>query len=183
MSPLRAVDYSRYSTDKQRLASIADQQELNRRYIASKGWTHVGSFDDAAAGGENQLRRPGFLRMIADAEAGRFDVLVCEAPDRLARKPSDLSALHDRLTFAKVEMPPLLPISVIVLPFPFFGSTEFAEVESSSQFLRSKQDCEVWNRSVLYTRLDPLAVNQKATRLDRDRHANPVTHERLRSAT
>ena len=78
MSPLRIVDYSRYSTDKQRLASIADQQELNRRYIASKGWTHIGSFDDAAASGENQPRRPGFLQMIADAEAGRFNVLVCE---------------------------------------------------------------------------------------------------------
>ena len=104
MSPLRAVDYSRYSTDKQRLASIADQQLLNRRYIEAKGWKHAGSYDDPASSGENQLRRPGFLRMIADAEAGRFDVLVCEAADRLARKLSDLSALHDRLTFAKVEM-------------------------------------------------------------------------------
>ncbi len=104
MALIRAVDYSRYSTDKQRLASIADQQELNRRYIVAKGWAHTGSYDDPATSGDNQLRRPGFLRMVADAEAGRFDVVVCEAPDRLARKLSNLSALHDRLTFVKVEM-------------------------------------------------------------------------------
>ena len=104
MALIRAVDYSRYSTDKQRLASIADQQLLNRRYIASKGWTPTGSYDDPASSGDNQLRRPGYLRMIADAEAGRFDVLVCEAPDRLARKLSNLASLHDRLTFASVEI-------------------------------------------------------------------------------
>jgi DNA invertase Pin-like site-specific DNA recombinase len=34
-------------------------------------------------------------RMTADAEAGRFDVLVCEAIDRLGRKLSDVADLFD----------------------------------------------------------------------------------------
>lgn len=37
----RAVIYARYSTDKQRQESIADQIELCRRYAVEQGWEVV----------------------------------------------------------------------------------------------------------------------------------------------
>ena len=82
---LRAVIYARYSSDNQRDASIADQVEVCRRYIARQGWTLSATYDDRAQSGASRFR-PDFQRLLADAEARRFDVIVAEAIDRLGRK-------------------------------------------------------------------------------------------------
>jgi site-specific DNA recombinase len=100
---MRAVIYARYSSENQREASITDQVEVCRRYIERQGWTVAGVYDDAAISGASRMR-PGFLRLLADAEARRFDVVVCEAIDRLGRKLADVADLYDRLTFARVEI-------------------------------------------------------------------------------
>ena len=42
--------------------------------------------------------------MLADAERGRFDVIVVKALDRLGRKLADIADLHDRLQFANVTI-------------------------------------------------------------------------------
>jgi site-specific DNA recombinase len=60
-------------------------------------------YDDRAISGASRFR-PGFQRLLADAEAGRFDTVVCEAIDRLGRKLSDVADFHDRLTFFKVQI-------------------------------------------------------------------------------
>ena len=99
----RAVVYARYSTEHQRAASIADQVEVCRRYIDRNGWTLTKCYDDAAISGASR-HRPGYLRLLADAEAGKFDVLVCEAVDRLGRNLADVAGLYDQLTFARVEI-------------------------------------------------------------------------------
>ena len=100
---LRAVIYARYSTEIQREASIEDQVEVCRRYAAALGWTVVGRYEDAAISGANSLR-PGFQRLLADAGERRFDVVVCEAVDRLGRKLSDVAAMFDRLTFLGIKL-------------------------------------------------------------------------------
>ncbi len=41
---------------------------------------------------------------MTDAEAGRFDVVVCEAVDRLGRKLSDVADLFDRLAFRRIAV-------------------------------------------------------------------------------
>ena len=46
---MRAVIYARYSSENQRAASIEDQIEICRRYIAQQGWTHTQTYDDRAA--------------------------------------------------------------------------------------------------------------------------------------
>ena len=79
---MRVVIYARYSSDMQRAELIEDQIEVCRRYIQSQGWTFVASYSDAAISGASR-QRPGFLRMIDDAERRKFDVVVCEAVDRL----------------------------------------------------------------------------------------------------
>jgi site-specific DNA recombinase len=100
---MRAVIYARYSSDNQRVESIEDQQEVCRRYITQNGWTLTGTYDDAAISGSARFR-PGFQRLLADAEARRFDIVVCEAIDRLSRKLADVADFHDRLVFHKVKM-------------------------------------------------------------------------------
>ena len=100
----RAVVYARYSTEHQRAASIADQVEVCRRYIERNGWTLTKCYDDAAISGASAHQRPGYRRLLADAEAGLFDVLVCEAVDRLGRNLADVASLSDQLTFARVQI-------------------------------------------------------------------------------
>jgi hypothetical protein len=53
--------------------------------------------------------------MMADARCGRFDVLVCEAIDRLGRNLSDVSAAFDELVFARIAVPIFLIASVKVV--------------------------------------------------------------------
>ncbi len=98
---LRAAIYSRYSSDNQREASIEDQLEVCRRYIERQGWQLVETYSDAAISGASKFR-PSYTRLIADAEAGKFDIIVSEALDRLSRNLSDTAALYDRLKFSRV---------------------------------------------------------------------------------
>ncbi len=100
---MRAVIYARYSSENQRIESIADQVELCRRYAAAQGWTVVDTYSDAAMSGASNMR-PAFQRMMSDARRGSFDVLVCEAIDRLGRNLSDVSAAYDDLVFARVSL-------------------------------------------------------------------------------
>lgn len=100
--PLRAAIYARYSSDNQREESISDQIEVCRRYCTQQGWDVVATFDDAALSGSSTMLRPGYQRMVLAADAQAFDVVVCEAVDRLSRRLSDVAALHDRLTFRDV---------------------------------------------------------------------------------
>ena len=100
---IRAAIYARYSTDNQREESIADQTEVCRRYAERQGWQVVGHYNDPAVSGASRFR-PGFTRLLADAESRRFDVLICEAIDRLGRRLADVSDFYDRLSFCGVRI-------------------------------------------------------------------------------
>ncbi len=100
---MRAVIYARYSSDNQRSESIEDQLEVCRRYITRMSWTLTGTYDDPAMSGSSRFR-PGFQKLLADAEERRFDVVVCEALDRLSRKLADIADFYDRLTFHGVKL-------------------------------------------------------------------------------
>ncbi len=100
---MRAAIYARYSTDMQRQASIDDQSEVCRRYIERQGWTLVDTYADPATSGSSAFR-PGFQRLRTDAGARRFDVVVCEAIDRLSRNLGDIAKLFDELTFNNVQI-------------------------------------------------------------------------------
>ncbi len=100
---MRAVIYARYSSDNQREASIEDQIEICRRYIDRQGWTLIHIYQDRALSGASD-QRPAYQQVLADAEAGRFDVLVCEALDRLGRRLADVARLYDHLEFRGVVL-------------------------------------------------------------------------------
>ena len=100
---MRAVIYARYSSDLQRAASIEDQIEVCRRYAAERGWTIIRTYADAAISGASRFR-PAFQNLLADAGRKLFDIVLCEAVDRLGRRLADTADLQDRLSFHGVKL-------------------------------------------------------------------------------
>jgi DNA invertase Pin-like site-specific DNA recombinase len=99
----RAVIYARYSSENQREASIEDQIEVCRRYAARMGWDILEEYSDAAVSGASAFR-PGLSRLQVDARARRFDIVLCEALDRLGRNLADVARLFEELTFLGVQV-------------------------------------------------------------------------------
>jgi DNA invertase Pin-like site-specific DNA recombinase len=100
---MRAAIYARYSTDLQREASIEDQVRICRQRIEQQGWQLTATYTDAATSGASRLR-PGYQKLLEDARAGTFDVVVAEALDRLSRDQEDVAALFKRLSFVGVKL-------------------------------------------------------------------------------
>jgi site-specific DNA recombinase len=100
---MRAAIYARYSSDNQQDASIEDQIRLCRERAEKEGWEIVGQYKDRAISGGSMLRS-GIQRLIEDALAGRIDVVLAEALDRLSRDQADIAAFYKRMRFADVEI-------------------------------------------------------------------------------
>ncbi|HWT51470.1 MAG TPA: recombinase family protein [Caulobacter sp.] len=100
----RVALYARYSDDKQSAASIEDQFRVCQIYADRQGWTPAGRYSDAAISGSTVILRPGVRSLLHDAMAGKFDVVLAEALDRLSRDQEDIAALFKRLRFAGVPI-------------------------------------------------------------------------------
>ncbi|GBQ27353.1 DNA resolvase [Gluconacetobacter sacchari DSM 12717] len=100
---MKVALYARYSSDNQRDASIEDQLRACRSYADTQGWTIVDSYSDRAISGAS-LIRPGIQDLIADANAGRFQILLTEAMDRLSRDQEDIAGLFKRMSFGGVKI-------------------------------------------------------------------------------
>lgn len=93
-----AVLYARYSTDKQRETSIEDQLRALRARAKTEGWTIVATHADEETSGATPVHaRPGGAHLLADALAGRFDVLMIESLDRLSRDIGEQDRVVKRL--------------------------------------------------------------------------------------
>ena len=101
---MRVAIYARYSTDNQRVASIADQFRVCRLHAEKQGWKIVEEHSDQAISGSTLILRPGIQALVDDALRGRFDVVLAEALDRLSRDQEDIAGLYKRLRFAGVPM-------------------------------------------------------------------------------
>lgn len=100
---MRAVIYARYSSDKQREASIEDQVRVCRAHIEREGWKLAEIYSDAALSGATTLR-PEYQKLLTDARNGKFDIVVAEALDRLSRDQEDIAGLFKQLTFAGIKL-------------------------------------------------------------------------------
>lgn len=100
---MRAVVYARYSSDKQREASIEDQLRLCQDLIERSGWAQVQVYTDRAISGAT-LFRPAYQELLADARARAFDVVVAEALDRLSRDQADVARLYKQLQFLGIKL-------------------------------------------------------------------------------
>jgi site-specific DNA recombinase len=101
---LKAAIYARFSSDKQTDKSIEDQVALCRAICEHEGLTVVGVYDDRAISGASTLNRLGWQRLMRDARAGKFAVVVAEALDRISRDQEDLAGIHKRLKFSGIDI-------------------------------------------------------------------------------
>lgn len=88
----RAAVYLRVSLDATGEGLAVDRQrEACLSIIAARGWTLAGEYvDNSISATDAKKSRPGYNRLAADLEAGRFDALVCYDLDRLTRQPRQL---------------------------------------------------------------------------------------------
>lgn len=99
----RAVIYARYSSDRQREASIEDQIRLCAERAQREGWKVVQHYTDHALSGAS-LMRPGIQALMRDAREESFEVVIAESLDRISRDQEDIAGLYKRLRFAGVAM-------------------------------------------------------------------------------
>jgi DNA invertase Pin-like site-specific DNA recombinase len=101
---VKAAIYARFSSDRQTDKSIDDQVALCRALCTSEGLAVAAVYDDRAISGASTLNRLGWQRLMRDAAAGHFDVVVAEALDRISRDQEDLAGIHKRLKFAGIAI-------------------------------------------------------------------------------
>ena len=89
--PLRVTYYARVSTDKdEQRSSLENQVQYYTELIRSKpNWTYIPGYVDEGISGTSTRNRDSFLRMIADAEAGRFDFIITKEISRFSRSTLD----------------------------------------------------------------------------------------------
>lgn len=101
---MRAAIYARYSSDRQDERSIEDQVRLCREAAARLGGGVAGIYADYAISGAHLKSRPEACRLLEDAKAGQFEIVIAEALDRLSRDQEDVAHVFKRLTFAGVRI-------------------------------------------------------------------------------
>jgi len=98
---IRVAVYTRKSTDENLngdFTSLDSQAEYCKAFIKTRepeGWQHYPqAYVDPGYSGGN-MERPGLRKLVADAKAGKFQVVVCYKYDRLTRNTRDFLALLD----------------------------------------------------------------------------------------
>ncbi|WP_419914596.1 recombinase family protein [Hoeflea sp.] len=100
----RVALYARYSSDNQSVSSIEDQFRICRDQAARDKWKVVGAYKDAAISGASVTLRPGIQALLQDAQAGKFDMVLAEALDRISRDQADVAILYKHFKFAGVTL-------------------------------------------------------------------------------
>lgn len=101
---MRAVSYERVSSEMQVDGFSLDvQHRANVALIEGRGWQFVGSYREEGASAKTTAR-PVFQRMLAEARAGRFDVIVVHKLDRLSRSLTDMMNIMRELESIKVSV-------------------------------------------------------------------------------
>lgn len=89
--PLRIALYVRVSTDsEEQISSLANQNAYYTEFVAGNPkWTLEEIYADEGITGMSVKKRAGFNRMITDAKAGRFDLIITKMVSRFARNTVD----------------------------------------------------------------------------------------------
>ena len=103
---LRGATYIRMSSGKQEDSPERQRGDINAiPEFADYEVTKARQYDDHAKTGTTSKNRPAFLRMLADAEAGKFDAVFCSEQSRLTREDElDTLAHFKRLRDAGVRV-------------------------------------------------------------------------------
>ena len=95
---MKVAIYSRFSTDNQDVTSIAGQVANCEDIAARNGWEIVNRYSDEAISGADDSR-PGYLALLADSKAARFDGIIVDETSRLTRGPGELPRLLELFAF------------------------------------------------------------------------------------
>ena len=97
-SPRTAVAYARYSSAGQRDVSIEQQLQDIRAFARREGFTLVHEYaDHARSGFKNVNARTAFQSMMAAADSGNFDTVICWKVDRFGRNREESALFKGRL--------------------------------------------------------------------------------------
>lgn len=95
--------YARYSSEHQRESSIADQFRTCERATQSQGWRVSHRYEDKAVTG-SRADRPGYQRLLHDAQARCFDILIVDDLSRLTRDEAESIQVRRRLAFWGIRL-------------------------------------------------------------------------------
>ena len=79
--------YCRLSREDERTGesvSVENQREMLSRYVLEQGWNLYAAYCDDGVSGTT-FDRPGFNQLIADATAGKINLVLCKDLSRLGR--------------------------------------------------------------------------------------------------
>lgn len=96
--PRTAVAYARYSSAGQRDVSIDQQLADIRAFAKREGYTIVHEYADHAKSGFRHVSaRTAFQTMMASADSGSFDTVICWKVDRFGRNREESALFKGRL--------------------------------------------------------------------------------------
>ena len=122
-SKIRVAAYCRVSTDSDEQAtSYETQVEHYTRFIKGKPeWEFAGVYADDGISGTNAKKRESFMRMIADCDEGKIDMIITKSISRFARNTVDC------LNYIRDLKKKHIPI--------FFEKENINTLEASGEFL------------------------------------------------
>lgn len=103
---LRVAAYARVSTNnEEQLTSYEAQVDYYTRYIQSKEeWEFVKVFTDEGISATNTKKREGFNLMVAEAMAGKIDLIITKSISRFARNTVDTLTTVRKLKEKGIEV-------------------------------------------------------------------------------
>ena len=101
----RVAIYARVSTEHEaQISALGNQiQYYDEKLKQHPDWTLVERYIDEGITGTSIHKRPNFLRMLKDAESGKFDLIVTREVSRFARNTVD--TLQETRKLKKIGVP------------------------------------------------------------------------------
>lgn len=132
---IRAVGYGRVSTiDQVKGVSLEYQENKINKWIEYEGYTHAGFYREEGQSGAKEHRKQ-LDRLLADAEAGKFDMVVVWKTDRFSRDLSIAVNTYQKLKNMGVTLYILdgnIDTSTPMGKMVFYQLSIFAEMEKDS---------------------------------------------------
>ena len=140
---LRTAAYCRVSTDYE---SQEDSFEVQVKYFEKRiksnpNWEYAGVYSDRGISGTNAKNRPGFQKMIKDAEDGKIDLILVKSVSRFSRSLRDfvkyVQVLHSRgveIRFEKEKLSTADPSAFLV--FGILATIAQSESQSISENMK-----------------------------------------------
>ena len=102
----RVAAYARVSTDSdEQFTSYEAQIDYYTQYIQKReDWQFVKVYTDEGISGTNTKHRDGFNQMVADALAGKIDLIITKSVSRFARNTVDSLTTVRKLKDKGVEI-------------------------------------------------------------------------------